>query len=1030
MARIINLCILFAISFSMLRAQTNQITVSGTVTDEKGFPMSGVTVQVEESTIGTVTDANGNFSLKAPLGSTILFSFVGFVPVKHEAIASPLQIVMKEDVIMMSEVVVTALGMGREKKALAYSITELREDAFLVKESSLAAGLAGKVAGINVVRPTTGVMGSTRITIRGNGSFGNNQPLYIVDGVPIDNSNYGQPGVWGGYDGGDGISSFNSDDIESMTILKGSTAAALYGSRAANGAIVITTKRGAKGRVRVELNSSYTFDKPVVKTSDFQYEYGQGLSGIAPLTLEMAMLSGPASWGGRLDGSDVIQFDGAFHPYIAVGKKNFSNFYNNAWRLNNNLSISGGGENIFYRVSVGDQRYHDLYPNSTMERNNSSLNLTVNLTQDVTLQTGIMYLRERVKNRQNVNDYASNGNVLLWTLPPNIDIRTLAPATDANGNELLLSNAYVYFANPYFIAYKRRQEDAKDRIFSSVQLRYDMNKNWYLRGRVGGDIINRRSETVLPKGTGYYQPGSISVGSSYSGEVNAEVLLGFNKSFNEAWSCTSFAGWNSMVAWSESISAYGDRFIQPEFNVIGNTETTSGGKSKWENYINSLFGQVELSYNNLLFLTFSGRNDWFSALSMKGKTTPNHIFYPSAGMSYLISEAIKLPSWLSFLKVRGSWAQSGGSVSPYNLTLTYQYGETIHGCPTGSISNSTIPNPNLKPLTSTSYEVGTDVRFFNNRVGIDFTYYVRNTRDDIVTAQISSASGYSHALVNAGKIDNRGVELLLSATPLETEKIKWNTVVNFSYNKSKIVRITDRVNSFIMANSRTGAAGDEGTPAYIYQEVGEPYGIIKGSSYVRDENDNIVYGKNGLPIKGEIKKLGVGVHPYTIGFGNTFTFSGFSLYLLIDGKFGGSIFSGTNDMAYFLGTHINTLQGRESGVIGKGIKMDGTPNDIAVPAMDYYMYIANNIAEEFVYDASFIKLREIALSYDLPKRFITKIGLSQISFSLVGRNLHTFYSKIPMVDPESGYTIGNAQGLEQWGLPASRNWGFNLNIHF
>lgn len=628
MARIINLCMLLALSFSFLLAQTGQITVSGTVTDERGFPMSGVTVQVEGSTIGTVTDANGNFSLKASPESTILFSFVGFVPEKRQATASPLQIVMKEDIIMMSEVVVTALGMGREKKALAYSVTELKEDAFLIKESNLAAGLAGKVSGVNVVRPTTGAMGSTRITIRGNGSFGNNQPLYVVDGVPIDNSNYGQPGVWGGVDGGDGISSFNSDDIESMTVLKGGTAAALYGSRAANGAIIITTKRGTKGRVNVELKSSYTFDKPVVKTSDFQYEYGQGLSGTAPATLEMAMLSGPASWGGKLDGSDVIQFDGVFRPYIAAGKKNFANFYHNAWMLNNNLSISGGSENVLYRISGGDQRYNDLYPNSGMERNNASLNLTAKLTPDITLQTSVIYMRERVKNRQNVNDYASNGNVLLWTLPPNIDVRTLSPATDANGNELLLSNAYVYFANPYFIAYKRHEEDAKDRIFSSVQLQYDINKNWYLRGRVGGDMINRRSESVLPKGTGYYQPGSISVGSSYSGEVNAEALLGFNKSLSETWSLTSFAGWNTMAAWSESISAYGDRFIQPGFNVIGNTETTSGGKSKWENYINSLFAQVELSHNNLLFLTLSGRNDWFSALSLKGKTTPNHIFFP------------------------------------------------------------------------------------------------------------------------------------------------------------------------------------------------------------------------------------------------------------------------------------------------------------------------------------------------------------------------------------------------------------------
>jgi TonB-linked SusC/RagA family outer membrane protein len=1022
--------IFFLLSFPALHAQTGQLSVSGVVRDEGGLPMAGVSVSVQESALGTITDADGKFSLSAPADATLVFSFIGFVAEKRQATASPLQIVLKENVLEMNEVVVTALGMKKEKKALAYSVAELKEDAFMVKESNFAEGLAGKVSGVNVVKPVTGAMGSVRITIRGNGSFGGNQPLYIVDGAPMDNSNYGQAGTWGGFDGGDGISSLNSDDIESMTVLKGGTAAALYGSRAANGAIVITTKKGTKGAVNVELNSSYTFDSPIVKTSDFQYEYGQGLSGVAPTTIEMAMLSGPLSWGTRLDGSDVIQFDGVKRPYLAVGKNNFSNFYNKAWSLNNNLSVSGGGESAQYRISVGDQRYDDLYPNSNMQRNNASLNLTAKLAPNITLQTNVMYMRERVKNRQNVNDYSSNGNVLLWVLPPNIDIRSLSAATDANGNELLLSNTYVYFANPYFVAYNRRQQDAKDRTFGTLQLQYDMDEHWYLRGRAGGDMIYRRSESVLPKGTAYYQAGSMGANSSFGGEFNAEALLGYNNAFNDAWSLSAFAGWNSMIGWNESISASGDRFIQPGFDVIGNTETTSGGKGRSENYINSVFGQMEMAYNNRLYLTLSGRNDWFSALSLKGKTTPNNIFYPSAGLSYLVSEAVKLPSWISFLKLRGAWAQSGGAVGPYNLALTYRYGETINGNPTGSISNSTIPYLNLKPLTSTSYELGTDIRFFNNRLGFDATYYIRNTSDDIVTAQISTASGYNNVLINAGKIDNRGVELVVRATPVETKTLQWTTLLNFSYNKSKIVRITDRVNSFIMATSRMGAAGDEGSPTYLYQEVGEPYGIIKGSSYVRDENNNIVFGRDGLPVEGEMKKLGEGVHPYVAGFGNTFSYKQLSLNILFDGKFGGSVFSGTNDMAYLLGTHRNTLEGREGGVIGKGVKLDGSPNDITVPAMDYYMYVANNISEEFVYDASFVKLREIALTYNFPKSLSGKIGVSRLALSFVGRNLYTLYSKVPMVDPESGYTSDNAQGLEEWGLPATRSWGFNLNIHF
>ncbi len=1014
--------------FQQLFAQ--QITVKSTVTDELNAPLPGVSISITGTSKGVITDIDGNFSIEAEKENILRFSYLGYKTIERVASDIPSSIIMKEDMQEIDEVVVTALGIKREKKSLAYSVTELKDDAFKVKESNLAAGLAGKIAGVNVVKPTTGSMGSTRITIRGNGSFGSNQPLYVVDGVPIDNPTYGQPGVWGGVDGGDGISSLNSDDIESMSVLKGGAAAALYGSRAANGAIIITTKSGKSGKLSVELNSSYTFEKPIVLNDDFQYEYGQGLSGIAPTSMEMVKLSGPVSWGAKLDGSDVLQFDGETRPYIAHGRDNIKNFYNDAWALNNTLSLSGGSEHIQYRISIGDQRYDDLYPNSNLNRNNVSLNLTTHLTPRLTLQTSAMYMRERVKNRQNVNDYSGNGNVLLWTLPPNIDVRWLSPAITAEGKEMLLSDTYVFFSNPYFVAYHRHQEDSKDRVFGSAQLQYDISERLYLRGKAGGDMIYRRGESVTPKGAGFYPDGSISAYSSYSGEANLEAIAGYKSKFAETWALNAFIGWNSMIEWSESVSASGDRFIQPDFHVIGNTEETSGGKSRWENYINSVFAQTELSYGGMFYLTLSGRNDWFSALSLKNKTTPNNIFYPSVGAGFIISEALSMPDWIPYLKVRGSWAQAGGGIGPYNLALTYGYGVTINGHPTGSISSGTIPNLNLKPLTSITYEGGMDVRFFSNRLGIDATYYVRNTHDDIVSAQISSASGFNNVLINAGEISNKGIELQLSIVPVETKNCTWRSSFNFSYNKSEVIYITDQIDNFIVTQSRTGAAGDEGSPAFIYQEKGEPFGIIKGSSYVRDENGEIIYNNNGLPIKGDIKKLGEGVHPYTLGFSNNLTYKNIALNILFDGKFGGSMFSGTNDMAYFLGTHKGTLEGREEGVVGKGVKQDGTINDKVVPAMDYYMYLADNISEEFVYDASFIKLRELSLGYTFPASIASKLKMSQLSLSLIGRNLWTLYSNVPMVDPESGYSSGNAQGIEQWGLPATRSFGFNLNVKF
>lgn len=1050
-----------------------QINVHGQILDEAGQTMPGVSISVKGTASGTITDIDGKFALKATKGATLVFSFVGYETAYAKAEDQPLTIKLKENSMLVDEVVVTALGIKKEKKALAYSVTEVKgDDMNRVKTSNLANGLVGKVAGVNVVKPTSGVMGSSRITIRGNGSLnGGNQPLYVIDGVPMDNSGYGQAGMWGGNDGGDGISSINSEDIESMSVLKGGTAAALYGSRAANGAIVITTKKGVAGKPKVEYSMSYTNDSPIVKNDDYQWEYGSGMSGMNPDQLayntiyqsvyqalagygvpaaqipamvekqmagmgeQIAQASsayalnlGMLSYGSKLDGSDVTQFDGVKRPYVA-NKNNFKNFYDNAWSLTNNLSISGGGSNTQFRISVGDQRYKDLFPNSKMERNNITLSLSSQMTDKFSVKANVMYVRERSKNRPNLGDLVMNGNTYMWIAPANIDIRTLSPAVNAKGSELLPTGS-GWISNPYFIAQKRSQSDSKDRVIGSLQAQYNFTPNWYLRGRFGGDMINRRAEDVIPMGSGYDANGSISNSATYNGEFNAEAIAGYTNAWNEnQFTLDAFVGWNTMGTWWDSTSSSGSRFVKPDFNSINNTRTKSGGKSFSESYINSIFGQAEFSYKSMVYLTLSGRNDWFSALSYKGKSTPNHIFYPSVGLGFILSEAIQMPSWISYMKLRGSWAESGGAVGPYQLGLTYGYDQSFNGYPIGYINPSTIPNMDLKPLTSISYEGGFEARFLNNRLGLDFTYYVRNTKNDIVSAGISSGSGYNNVRINAGKVNNHGVEILLSGTPVQSRNFTWNSSFNFSYNKSEIKHITDNINSFILETSRTGYQGGDGAPGYIYHEVGQPYGIIKGYPYKRNEKGEIIY-KNGIPMRGEIAKLGESVHPYTMGLNNSFTCHNFTLSFLLDAKFGGSILSGTNNNVYTFGRHIKTLPGREGGVIGKGVKEDGTPNDVKVDAMTYYMAIANSVTEEFVYDASFIKLRELSLGYNFPKTIVNKIGLSALSVSVVGRNLWNIYDKVPLVDPESSFNNGNAQGLEMYGLPATRSIGFNLNVKF
>lgn len=1044
------LCCLLFICSSLHAQQTD---IKGIVSDSSGEPLPGVSISIKGTTFGTITNMDGQFTIRAKKGNTLIFSFIGYQTVEQKATDTPMKVTLQESSVQVDEVVVTALGIKKEKKALAYSVTEVKsEELNRVKVSNIANSLVGKVAGVNVVKPASGVMGSSRITIRGNGSLnGSNQPLYVIDGVPMNNGNYGQAGEWGGFDAGDGISSINSEDIESMSVLKGGTAAALYGSRAANGAIVITTKKGTAGKVRVEYNMSYTKDSPILKNNDLQWEYGCGANGMNPDQLAIATGAGYGmtpeqaisqlaptlakqmsvmSFGSKMDGSNVTQYDGISRPYSPTARNNFKDFYDNAWSVTNNIAVSGGNEKIQFRVGAGDQRFHDMQPNSKLERNNITLNLTSRMNEHFSLKANIMYVRERAKNRPNLGDITSNANASLWQLAPNYGLSDMKITND-DGTEYEV-NAQGYVINPLFVVYKNSQKDAKDRIIGSVEVQYNFTPNWYLRGRAGGDMINRRAENVTPWGTarGAVKEGNISNSAEYHGEFNTEAIAGYTNSFKDGLvSVDAFIGWNTMASWSDATSSYGDQFVVPGFNTINNTKTKSGGHSTSESYINSLFGQAEMSYKSMIYLTLTGRNDWFSALSYKGKTSPNHIFYPSVGLGFILSEAIQMPSWFPYLKLRGSWAQSGGAVGAYQLGLTYSYADAYRKYSVGSIDNGTIPNLNLKPLTSISYEGGFEARFFNNRFGIDFTYYVRNTKDDIVNAGISTASGYGNVKINAGKVNNHGIELLLTGTPILSSHFRWDTSFNFAYNKSEIKRITDDVTEFELAKSRTGHDSDNCGPAWIYQQVGQPYGIIRGVTFKRNDKGEIMY-ENGLPMKGEIEKLGESVHPYTLGFSNSFECHGFTLSFLLDGKFGGKMYSQTNAHMIMFGRHADTLPGREEGIIAQGVKEDGvTPNDVKVTAMKYYMALSG-ITENCIYDASFIKLRELSFGYNFPTKWIRKIGLSALSLSVVGRNLWNIYDKVPLVDPESSFNIDNGQGFESYGLPASRSIGFNLNVKF
>ena len=596
------LCCLLFICSSLHAQQTD---IKGIVSDSSGEPLPGVSISIKGTTFGTITNMDGQFTIRAKKGNTLIFSFIGYQTVEQKATDTPMKVTLQESSVQVDEVVVTALGIKKEKKALAYSVTEVKsEELNRVKVSNIANSLVGKVAGVNVVKPASGVMGSSRITIRGNGSLnGSNQPLYVIDGVPMNNGNYGQAGEWGGFDAGDGISSINSEDIESMSVLKGGTAAALYGSRAANGAIVITTKKGTAGKVRVEYNMSYTKDSPILKNNDLQWEYGCGANGMNPDQLAIATGAGYGmtpeqaisqlaptlakqmsvmSFGSKMDGSNVTQYDGISRPYSPTARNNFKDFYDNAWSVTNNIAVSGGNEKIQFRVGAGDQRFHDMQPNSKLERNNITLNLTSRMNEHFSLKANIMYVRERAKNRPNLGDITSNANASLWQLAPNYGLSDMKITND-DGTEYEV-NAQGYVINPLFVVYKNSQKDAKDRIIGSVEVQYNFTPNWYLRGRAGGDMINRRAENVTPWGTarGAVKEGNISNSAEYHGEFNTEAIAGYTNSFKDGLvSVDAFIGWNTMASWSDATSSYGDQFVVPGFILLLKvTSTPSSDKPK------------------------------------------------------------------------------------------------------------------------------------------------------------------------------------------------------------------------------------------------------------------------------------------------------------------------------------------------------------------------------------------------------------------------------------------------------------------
>jgi TonB-linked SusC/RagA family outer membrane protein len=1028
--------------------------ITGRVLAVSGKALQGVSVTVLNTLHGTTTDQGGAFSVNANKEDSLVFSFVGYKTLHIQAAKiGPNGVLMAPSNDALEEVLVTAMGIRKHVRALGYSATELDGSLFTQsREVNFGNALIGQVAGVSVDQNATGPFGSSRVLIRGNASLsGNNQPLYVIDGVPYDNTTQGFAGQYGGFDLGDGLSNISPDDIAKVLVLKGVAASSLYGYRGGNGAILITTKSGLNTHgIGVQVNNNITVNR-AIDEQDYQYVYGQGTSGLKPVNAGMALAAPYYSWGARLDGSPAVNYLGDGYSYDPY-RDNFGHFFRSGVTDQGSVSLTGANTRGHFRLGLTDLSLAAVVPNSFMQQEGINLNSTYAVTDRLQMVLTADYVSERVQNRASISDDPGNVIAPPMYLANSFDIRWMKNNTvHPDGTEWLPGSTDDYFENPYYIAHDYLNTSDRNRLTGGLTLKYNLLDWLFLQGQATRDSYVFDVTQIVPSGVEYSRSNGINGGNltQYEldfHEINANFMIGVHKKYGESYTLNTDLGVNeednvTTVAGIGAVPNSGNRAAGP-FIVAGNYNPNNIAvkpySSSDQHYrVNSLYCTVEAGYRNLLFLDLTARNDWFSTLNIHS----DHYLYPSLSGSWLFSESWHLPAWISLGKLRASYAEASNGTEPYQNMLGYGVdGYTVNGQPLGYISTSygtpTIPDATLRPVSIREEELGAYLRFLQDRLGIDVTVYNKLTTDDIVSVTVSPTSGYKQAIENVGKIRNRGLELLLTAVPLKYGPFSWNTSFNFSVNHNEVLYIGGP-NSIVIS----GAYPRWGSEVSISNVVGLPYGQIMGFGYKRDARGNVIYSDGvtnptpaGEPEQTGIVPLGSTVYKQTGGFSSDFHYGNFTLSTLIDFKFGAKIYSGTNLLLYYYGLQKATLQGREGGYIGKGVQENGHPNDIAVPAQQYFQDISaggtDHIAEEFVYDASFVKWRSASLTYNLPASLLRRKFIRGLSVSLVGRNLATLMKHIPNVDPESSINNTNGQGLELTGYPVERSWGMNINVKF
>ena len=1083
-------------TFFSLNAHAQRIT--GTVLDaETDEALIGASVAVKNTGRGAVTDARGSFQLEAQQGEVLVISYVGYEPLETTIGNNPVITVKLYVQNQLDEVVVTALGLSKAKKSLGYAVQEVSGASLdKARETNLVSALAGKVAGVTIVGNPSGIGSSARITIRGERSLNinRNQPLFVVDGVPISNDFRGSSGSsYQDVDYGNGAGFVNPDDVESITVLKGASAAALYGSRANNGVVLITTKSGKNTKgVGVTINSTVSFED-VLRLPDYQNVYGQGLGGM--FEFKDGNGGGVAdgvdeSWGPKMEGQLLAQFDsptsnsfrggdvGNLFPSIgpvnlnaqlaargtidatpfSAQPDNIRDFFETGVTQTHNVALAGSNEKSDFRLSYTWLDQTGTVPNTDLKRNPIAFAGGYNLSPKLKVRTAINYVNSDSENRPNLS-YGTENIMYLFNcwLGRNVNTASLRDYWIAGREGLNQFNFnYNYHDNPYFGLYENTNSQDIDRVFGNVALTYDFTSDLSLMVRSGTDVSNEFRTRRRAYSTQRFQRGSYREERISFTEINTDFLLNYRKNLSERIDLTVGLGGNAMRQRGRFTDVIAPELAVPGIYTLGNSRVALQNLAtvpSVQKRINSLYATAQIGFDNFLYLDLSARNDWSSTLPSDSRS---YLYY-AANLSAVLTDAFKIKSdVLSFLKLRFGVAQVGNDTDPYQLVAVYNAQTAVQGQPSYSESG-TLVNPSLKPEISTSIETGVDVRFFNNRIGLDLTYYNTESRNQLLPLALSNTTGYNSRFINAGLIKNYGVEATLNITPVKTRNFSWDIAFNFSANRSKVKELyTDpisgqEVTNYVMASRYVNVE------ARVGEQMGDMYGIgfqrvssDPNSAYYDPTGQyvgRVVYNSQGKPVATPtLIKLGNYNPDWLGGIYNSFTFKGVNLGVLFDIRSGGEVYSHTQVVGREGGQIVETLEGRADGydlsVAGNGVIGDGvvqnadgsfSANTVKLSAREWHTSytLGRRLIEGAIYDASFVKLREARIGYTFPNRIWGKTSLRDLNLSVVGRNL-ALWTKVPHIDPETSSTSGGTviPGVESVALPSTRSWGINLNCRF